>query len=52
MPRPFESWPLHMKSRYGYSVVPHPLANWIVPRLLPKRRVSAVIANNLGLKRS
>lgn len=37
--------------RYGYAVVPHPLFNWIIPRLLPKRRVSAVIASKLGLKR-
>ena len=37
--------------RYGYAVVPRPLVNWIIPRLLPKRRVSAMIANNLGLKR-
>lgn len=38
--------------RYGYAVVPRPLVNWILPRLLPKRRVSAMIANRLGLKRS
>ncbi|MBO0793457.1 MAG: hypothetical protein J2P36_21250, partial [Ktedonobacteraceae bacterium] len=41
----------HPPVRYGYAVVPRPLLNWIIPRLLPKRRVSAVIANNLGLKR-
>jgi NAD(P)-dependent dehydrogenase (short-subunit alcohol dehydrogenase family) len=41
----------HPPARYGYAVVPRPLFNWIIPRLLPKRRVSAVIANNLGLKR-
>lgn len=41
----------HPSARYGYAVVPRPLFNWIIPRLLPKRRVSAVIANNLGLKR-
>lgn len=41
----------HPSVRYGYAVVPRPLANWIIPRLLPKRRVNAVIANNLGLKR-
>jgi NAD(P)-dependent dehydrogenase (short-subunit alcohol dehydrogenase family) len=38
-------------ARYGYQVVPRPLANWIIPRLLPKRRVSVLIASNLGLKR-
>ena len=38
-------------TRYGYQVVPRPLFNWIIPRLLPKRRVSALIARNLGLKR-
>lgn len=38
--------------RYGYAVVPRPFFNWIIPRLLPKRRVGAVFANNLGLKRS
>lgn len=42
----------HPPVRYGYAVVPRPFFNWIIPRLLPKRRVSAVIANNLGLKRS
>ena len=42
----------HPPVRYGYAVVPRPFFNWIIPRLLPKRRVSAIIANNLGLKRS
>jgi NAD(P)-dependent dehydrogenase (short-subunit alcohol dehydrogenase family) len=42
----------HPPVRYGYTVVPRPFFNWIIPRLLPKRRVSAVIANHLGLKRS
>lgn len=41
----------HPPVRYGYEVVPRPLVNWILPRLLPKRRVTAMIANNLGLKR-
>jgi NAD(P)-dependent dehydrogenase (short-subunit alcohol dehydrogenase family) len=41
----------HPPARYGYSVVPHPLVNWIIPRLLPKRRVTSVIASRLGLKR-
>lgn len=40
----------HPLVRYGYAVVPRPLFNWIIPRLLPKRRVGALIANNLGLK--
>ncbi|MBX3063667.1 MAG: SDR family NAD(P)-dependent oxidoreductase [Anaerolineae bacterium] len=34
--------------RYGYEVVPHSLRNWLIPRLLPKRRVDAVIARNMG----
>jgi NAD(P)-dependent dehydrogenase (short-subunit alcohol dehydrogenase family) len=34
-----------------YSVVPRPFFNWVLPRLLPKRRIDAFIANNLGLKR-
>ena len=38
-------------ARYGYQVVPRPLFNWIIPRPLPKRRVSALIARNLGLRR-
>ncbi len=42
----------HPPVRFGYAVVPRPFFNWIIPRLLPKRRVSAVITNNLGLKRS
>src|SRR5579859_754519 len=29
----------HPPVRYGYAVVPRPLFNWIIPRLLPKRRV-------------
>jgi NAD(P)-dependent dehydrogenase (short-subunit alcohol dehydrogenase family) len=37
--------------RYGYAAVQHPLSSWVIPRLLPKRRVNAVITNNLGLKR-
>jgi NAD(P)-dependent dehydrogenase (short-subunit alcohol dehydrogenase family) len=41
----------HPPARYGYAVVSRPLFNWILPRLLPKRRVTAVIANNLGLGR-
>jgi len=41
----------HPPVRYGYAVVPRPLFNWIIPRLLPKRRVDASLANSLGLKR-
>ncbi len=41
----------HPPVRYGYAVVPHPLRNWILPRLLPKRRFDALIARNLGWKR-
>jgi NAD(P)-dependent dehydrogenase (short-subunit alcohol dehydrogenase family) len=33
-----------------YAVVPRPLFNWIIPRLLPKRRVDAFVARNLGWK--
>ena len=41
----------HPPVRYGYAAVPRPLRNWIIPRLLPKRRVDVLIANNLGWKR-
>lgn len=41
----------HPPVRYGYAVVPRPLINWVIPRLLPKRRLNAIVANNLGLKR-
>lgn len=41
----------HPPTRYGYRVVPRPLFNWVIPRLLPKRRTSALIARNLGLTR-
>lgn len=41
----------HPPVRYGYAVVPRPFSNWVIPRLLPKRRINAVIAKNLGLKR-
>ena len=41
----------HPHVRYGYAVVPHPLVNWAIPRLLPRRRIDSVIAGNLGLKR-
>src|SRR5258708_14887774 len=40
----------HPFVRYGSAAVRGPLFNWIIPRLLPKRRVGALIANNLGLK--
>lgn len=40
----------HPRVRYGFSVVPHPIANWVIPRLLPKRLIDAFMANNLGLK--
>ena len=39
-------------ARYGSAVVPRPLVNWIIPRLLPRRRVNATIARTLGLKRA
>ncbi|HLZ60121.1 MAG TPA: SDR family NAD(P)-dependent oxidoreductase [Ktedonosporobacter sp.] len=41
----------HPPVRYGYAAVQHPVRNWIIPRLLPKRRVDAFTANSLGLKR-
>jgi len=37
--------------RYGYSVVPQPWSNWILPQLLPKRLVDRLIARNLGFRR-
>lgn len=37
--------------RYGYAAVQHPLRNWVIPRLLPKRRVDAVIAKSMGWQR-
>jgi len=39
------------RPRVRYAVVPHPLRNWIIPQLLPRRRIDALIAKNLGLKR-
>jgi NAD(P)-dependent dehydrogenase (short-subunit alcohol dehydrogenase family) len=41
----------HPPVRYGYTAVSHPLRNWIIPRLLPKRRLDAMIARYLGWKR-
>jgi NAD(P)-dependent dehydrogenase (short-subunit alcohol dehydrogenase family) len=37
--------------RVRYAVVPQPFRNWIVPRLLPRRLVDAVLARSLGLMR-
>jgi NAD(P)-dependent dehydrogenase (short-subunit alcohol dehydrogenase family) len=42
----------HPPARYGYTVVPRPIFNWVIPRLFPKRRVSTLIAKQLGLKSS
>lgn len=41
----------HPPVRYGYTAVHHPLRNWIIPSLLPKRRLDAMIARYLGWKR-
>jgi NAD(P)-dependent dehydrogenase (short-subunit alcohol dehydrogenase family) len=37
--------------RVRYAVVPQGFRNWIIPRLLPRRLVDAVLARNLGLTR-
>jgi NAD(P)-dependent dehydrogenase (short-subunit alcohol dehydrogenase family) len=37
--------------RVRYAVVPQAFQNWIVPRLLPRRLVDAVLARSLGLIR-
>jgi NAD(P)-dependent dehydrogenase (short-subunit alcohol dehydrogenase family) len=37
--------------RVRYAVVPQSFTNWIIPRLLPRRLVDAVLARNLGLAR-
>ncbi|MBM3760106.1 MAG: SDR family NAD(P)-dependent oxidoreductase [Acidobacteria bacterium] len=34
-----------------HALVPQPLTNWWIPRLLPKRWLDAIIASRLGLKR-
>ena len=34
-----------------YAVVPQPIANWIIPRLLPRRMVDRIIAKRLGFIR-
>ncbi len=38
------------KPKVRYPVVRHPVINWILPRLLPKRTVDRVMADRLGLK--
>ena len=37
------------KPRVRYAVVPKPLMNWIVPRLLPKRMVDRTMGKAIGL---
>ena len=37
--------------RVRYAVVPQAFRNWIVPGLLPRRLVDAVLARSLGLTR-
>jgi NAD(P)-dependent dehydrogenase (short-subunit alcohol dehydrogenase family) len=39
------------KARYGYSVVPHPLRAWVLPRILPARMLDRIIAGNMGWKK-
>jgi hypothetical protein len=41
----------HPPVRYGYAAVRRPLSNWLIPRLLPKRRIDAFTAKSLGFKR-
>jgi NAD(P)-dependent dehydrogenase (short-subunit alcohol dehydrogenase family) len=39
------------RARYGYSVVPHPIRGWVLPRILPARMLDRIIARNMGWKR-
>jgi NAD(P)-dependent dehydrogenase (short-subunit alcohol dehydrogenase family) len=39
------------RTRYGYSVVPHPLRAWVLPRILPPRMLDRIIAGNMGWKK-
>jgi NAD(P)-dependent dehydrogenase (short-subunit alcohol dehydrogenase family) len=41
----------HPPVRYGFAAVIHPWRNWVLPRLLPKRRFDAIIARSLRWKR-
>ena len=38
----------HPRARYGYSVVPHPMRAWVLPRILPVRVLDRMIAGNMG----
>ncbi len=40
------------RPRTRYALVPKPILNWLLPRLLPSRWIDAVMARRLGLKRS
>ena len=37
------------RPRLRYAVVPNPLVNWVLPRLLPKRVIDRAIGRQLGL---
>lgn len=41
----------HPRVRYGFSVVPHPLRNWVLPQLVSKRTADRFVARSLGLNR-
>jgi NAD(P)-dependent dehydrogenase (short-subunit alcohol dehydrogenase family) len=41
----------HPKTRYGFSVVPHPLGAWVLPRILPARMLDRIIAGSMGWKK-
>jgi NAD(P)-dependent dehydrogenase (short-subunit alcohol dehydrogenase family) len=40
------------KPKARYALVPQPLMNWWLPRILPARWVDKIVAQRLGLKRS
>ncbi|HUZ18581.1 MAG TPA: SDR family oxidoreductase [Spirochaetia bacterium] len=37
------------RTRYGFSVVPQPLRNWVIPQLVSKRTADRFVARSLGL---
>ena len=39
------------RTRYGYSVVPHPVRAWVLPRILPPRMLDRIIAGNMRWKK-
>jgi Short-chain dehydrogenases of various substrate specificities len=40
------------KPRVRYAVVPRPIVNWILPRVLPRRVVDRLLGSRLGLQRT